>query len=225
MFRQALAVFLILSGTLFANAKVFKNDDSIFSSANFASSSPKRPRYTDESGGVYTLIEAKAGYFHPTCGNFRRIYSGGGIYGIEASCQAWKGLYPWISGSFFSQSGHSMGDRSRTIVTFVPIGYGLKYIFSCNRYLDVYAGAGGTITYLNMKDRSSYVTPSVSKWGSGGIVKAGFLVHPTNWLFFDLFSDYSFIKIAFRNDHHGNLMRHAVDLSGFSFGGGIGIRF
>jgi hypothetical protein len=176
-------------------------------------------------GGIDVLAEAKAGYFCPTSGRFREIYSGGGIYGFEVSCEAYKGLYPWVSGSYFSQSGRSIGLKNRTIITFVPIGYGLKYVYSWNKYLDVYTGLGGLFTYLHMRDHSRFVIPSISKWGFGGIVKFGFLVNATNRFFFDLYTDYSFLEIDFHNTHHGKLVRHNADLSGFSFGGGVGYRF
>ena len=172
------------------------------------------------------LMEVKAGYFHPTNHRFRKIYpGGGGIYGAEVSLQTWKGVYAWISGSYFSESGRSLGERDRTIITMVPLGAGLKCLFDVTRHARLYFGGGALGTYLNTQDHSPYVIKSVHKWGAGGIVKAGSLVTLGKVFFLDFFADYSFMKIDCDNTHHDKLVRHDADLSGWSLGGAIGYRF
>jgi len=175
---------------------------------------------------VNVLVEGKAGYFYPTSHKFRKIYgNGNGIYGLEVSCQAWKGLYGWASGSYFTDWGRSVGEKNRTRVTLVPLAAGLKYLFLVCSHLDLYVGAGVLGTYLHTKDHSPFVIKSVSKWGVGGIWKAGALVEIYKRLFADVFLDYSYMKISFHNTHHGKLVRHTADVSGVSAGGGIGYRF
>lgn len=188
------------------------------STGNSSVSSSKTP--------LAILVEAKAGYFYPTNSRFRKIYhQGGGIYGFEVSCQAWKGLYGWASGNYFTQSGHSFGQRSHTDITLVPLAAGLKYLFTINAILDLYIGAGILTTYLHMHDHSHFVIQSVSKWGVGGIWKAGAILNVYKRLFIDIFADYSYMHIPFHNTHHGKLVRHDVHASGVSAGGGIGYRF
>lgn len=111
---------------------------------------------------VDVLAEAKVAYFYPTNHRFRKIYSNGGaIYGVEVSCQTWRGLYAWTSGSFFTKSGSSIGEKDYTRVTLVPLALGLKYLFpvGCS---DLYIGAGILSTYLHTHDHSHFVIRNVS---------------------------------------------------------------
>jgi len=173
-------------------------------------------------GHIYT--EAKAAYFHPTDKDFRKVYSGGGIYGFEVTGQAWRNIYAWGSGDYFHKSGSSIGSGNSSKITFVPLGFGLKYLFPM-RFVDIYAGAGMLTTYLHMKDDSPFVIHSVSKWGLGAVVKTGANFIIKKHFFIDLFTSYSFMKIGFHNTHHGKVIRHHADLSGWSIGGGVGYRF
>lgn len=173
----------------------------------------------------HILVEAKAGYFFPINDTFKEIYQGGGIYGIEVSAQAWKGLYPFISGSYFSEPGRSIGGHTRTVITMAPIDVGLKYAFDLNRYLDVYIGLGAVFEYLNMKDESPYVIQNITKWGYGGIAKAGLWIYATKNFFIDLFGDYRFVTVDFDNTCGGRVVRHDANISGFTAGGGLGYRF
>jgi hypothetical protein len=175
---------------------------------------------------IDTFAEVKAAYFRPSDDKFRRIYNEGAIYGGEVSCQAWKNLYGWASANYFHKSGTSIGRAggNTTNITFVPLGLGLKYLFPI-RFVDVYAGGGILSTYLHMDDHSHHVIKSNSKWGVGGIVKAGAIFNVDKHFFIDLFSDYSFMKVDFHNTHGGKVVRHDADLSGWSIGLGIGYRF
>ena len=173
---------------------------------------------------IDAFVEAKAAYFLPTDDKFRKIYSGGGIYGGEISCQAYKGLYGWASGSYFYKSGHSIGEHNATRITMVPLGLGLKYLYRIS-FADLYLGAGVLGTYVHMKDSSHYVVHEHSKWGVGGIIKGGAILNVNKHFFVDLFTDYSFMNVNFHNTHNGTVARHNADLSGWSIGTGIGYRF
>ena len=170
------------------------------------------------------FAEVKGGYFYPTSHKFRDIYSGGGIYGLELSCQAWQQLYGWASGDIFYKSGHSQGLHHSTHITMVPLGAGLKYLFPVS-FSDIYLGAGVLGTYLHMKDRSPYVIRSLSKWGAGGIFKAGVLFNFKEHYFVDLFSNYTIMNIDFHNTDHNRVIRHTAHLSGWTVGLGIGYRY
>jgi hypothetical protein len=172
---------------------------------------------------VEWLPEIKGGYFFPTDHRFRKIYSGGGIYALEINAQAWGRWYAWANASYFSESGYS-NQKSRTIITLIPTQIGLKYLFNFFDPYRFYLGFGATPTYLNTRDYSQYVIRSVHKWGIGGVAKAGLLIN-TGQFFLDLFADYSFTKIPFHNTHHGHLVRHDADISGWTLGAGVGYRF
>ncbi len=168
-----------------------------------------------------TRIEAKASYFYPTDATTREIMGAGALAGIESSFQAYKGLYPWLSVSVFPKGGHSIGERFDTSIRWVPIGLGLKYLFK-RGWLSPYAGAGMLPSYLYTKDEAPGVKVVRNKWGFGGIFKAGFYIDIDSF-FIDLFADYSILKIGFSDTN--KTYGRTADLSGFSGGGGLGIRF
>ncbi len=170
------------------------------------------------------LLEGKAGYFFPQNHKFRKIYGSGLIYGAELSVQAWKWLYPWASASYFSKTGHSFDVSYSTRVTFVPVGVGLKGIYT-TRNVDFYLGAGLLATYLHTHDHSCFVIQRQSKWGVGAIAKAGLLFNLRKHIFLDIFGDYSWTKIHFHNTRNGTVIPQTANLSGFSVGAGLGGRF
>jgi len=172
------------------------------------------------------LVEGKAAYFHPTNSRLKEIYSGGGIYGAELSVQAWKELYPWISADYFSQSGRSVIDGggssmrgNKTEIHFVPIAAGLKYLKQVSSNFDVYFSAGATATYLHIKNHLRTRTQVQTNWGPGFTCKIGTLAYIYKGLFLDFAIDYRYAKVSFSKPCC------AANLSGFSFGGGLGYRF
>lgn len=170
------------------------------------------------------LIEAKAAYFRPTDHKFRRIYSDGGIFGGEISAQIYGGIYGWASGSYFYKKGSSTGLGNSTKIDLVPVGFGLKYLYSFN-CLDLYVGGGALPTYVRFRDHSPFVIPKSQKWTWGGIVKVGAIWNINQCFFIDLFTDYSFVDVKFHRTNDGAVTRHRTDLSAWSIGAGIGYRF
>lgn len=170
------------------------------------------------------LVEAKAAYFVPTDQKFRKIYSGGGIYGGEVTCQTYQNFYGWISADCFSKKGSSIGEHDSTKITIVPLGVGLKYLYpiSC---ADLYLGAGVLGTYVHMKDDSPFVIHNISKWGLGGVAKAGAIFQLRENIFADLFTSYTYTKIDFHYTDHERVNRQNANLGGWAFGIGIGYRF
>ena len=77
----------------------------------------------------------------------------------------------------------------------------------------------------HVKNSSPYLIRSQAKWGVGGICTVEAMIHLSESFFIDIFGDYSFVKINFRNTNQGKVVPKAADLSGFSLGGGIGYRF
>ena len=182
------------------------------------------PVSTDKTRTDQVFLEEKAAYFHPVNGKIRDIYASGmGLYGFELSFPTWRYIYGWASGSYMSHVGHSIGEHSRTRVQLVPLGIGIKFVYTVSCF-DLYAGIGGLGTYFHTKDQSHFVISSTSKWAAGGIAKVGIFIHPAKSFFIDLFGDYSYMKFDF---HNGNkkVVRHNVDFSGWSVGGGLGWLF
>lgn len=160
--------------------------------------------------------EVKVGYFIPTDAQFRNTYSEDGVLpSIEASVRAWNRFFPWASVGYFSKWGHTHSPRESTHLYFVPIGVGLKYIYSFSR-LSVYGGAGALPTYLHIN------RPQLEKrWGCGGIVKAGVIADRLWGCFVDFFAEYSYLEIS--TGRGASL--HPANLSNFTIGGGIGYHF
>lgn len=169
------------------------------------------------------LVEGKAAAFLPTDSLFRKIYgNAGGIFGIEVTGQLYEELYGWASGSVFAKNGLSVGESDPTRVLFVPLDAGLKYLYRFT-HVDLYVGIGATATYLQIKDHSPFVIPKQTKWGGGGIVKAGCNIGSHDSVFLDLFVDYSFIKVG--SQCCANIQSSDANISGASLGVGVGYRF
>ena len=172
---------------------------------------------------IEVLPEVKAAYFYPTHNRFRAIYHDGGIYSIETSVKAWDQLYPWMSLGVFYQTGRSLENRFGTNLLILPIGLGLKYLFTYKQ-LNPYLGVGMQVTYTHMHDKSPYVDSRFAHWGMGGMIKTGFLAYFTKSCFFDFFCDYSYLKINYHH-RHPRVVNLRTDLSSISIGAGVGYRF
>lgn len=170
------------------------------------------------------LIEGKGAYFYSTSNTFRKIYSGGGLYGVEISSQMFSDFYGWISADYFNKKGSSIGSHDSTKIFFTPLGLGIKYLLPVD-FVDFYLGVGVLGTYVHIKDDSPYVIHTSAKWGVGGIGKFGIFFNFAKHFFVDIFTNYYYTKIDFHNTRHQKIIRHDADLSGFSFGGGLGFRF
>lgn len=172
------------------------------------------------------LIEGKAAYFLPENHKFRQIYHhGGGLYGVEASYEAWCHTHIWASVDSFTKKGRSLGGHSPTKISMVPIGLGVKYFLNLpSTPVDLYAGLGITGTYVHIHDKNPYVIPNTSKWGLGGIAKIGALVN-CDRVFFDLFVNYSYCPMDFHKNRHHAVSRNSVNFGGWAFGLGLGYRF
>ncbi|MBX9744261.1 MAG: hypothetical protein K2X08_03510 [Chlamydiales bacterium] len=170
------------------------------------------------------LVEAQGAYYYPMDHPFRRIYSSSGIYGVELSLRSWSNLYSWASGSVFTKSGHSLGLKDHTRITFVPIGIGLKYMWKVG-FADVYLGAGVLPTYLNIHNDSHCLTKKMAQWGCGGIGKLGAIFNLPQSFFLSSFINYSYIKISNHNRQDCYVAPYSPNLSGFSFGASVGYRF
>lgn len=176
--------------------------------------------FSSLSGADY-IFEAKGAYFYPASSKFRQVYSTGEMYGLEASFKTWGQLYAWTSGSFVIRKGHSIGLNDTTRIAFYPIGAGLKYLFPAG-FSDFYLGAGPMGAYMHIHDHSS-LTPRTCRWGGGGILKGGVLINCTSHFVVDIFSDYSFLYVPVPDSN--NMTSHTANLSGWSFGFGLGYRF
>ncbi len=174
--------------------------------------------------GMEFLIEGKAAYFYPLDSEVRDIYCDGGVFGLELSVDSCWNLYPWISADYFCVDGRSIGENDKTTLTLVPLGIGLKYLFSCG-CLRPYLGLGFGSTYFHTKDDSNFVKKSHTKWGFGVIAKGGAQFYFSDCWFFDLFLDYTWMKLSFSGTSDPFVLGRKADISNINVGGGIGVNF
>jgi hypothetical protein len=79
---------------------------------------------------------------------------------------------------------------------------------------------------MKTDNHSPFVIKKVEKWGYGVKAKVGALYWLWCDLFLDVFIDYSWMKIGFSKvPANKPVVRHDADLSGFSFGAGLGWAF
>lgn len=170
------------------------------------------------------LIEGKGAYFLPTNNLFKKIYSGNGIYGAEVTGKLWCNWYGFTSADFFRAEGKSIGLCNRTNIDLVNLAVGLKYLMPfC--YGDFYLGLGALPVYLKTQDCSPFVVKKHTKWGCGGIVKAGVYIDLACNIFLDLFVNYSFAKLKFKCCPSACTLLHSAKVDGAWFGAALGYRF
>lgn len=171
------------------------------------------------------LPEVKAAYFYPLDSRTRDIYSDGAVYGLELNMESCWCIYPWISGQYFCVDGRSIGEDDKTTLRLVPLGIGLKYMFCCESCWRPYVGLGFGATYLHTKDDSNFVKRTRSKWGYGLIVKGGSYFYFSDCWFFDIFIDYTWMKLSFSGSTDPFIIGKKADISNIAVGGGIGVNF
>ena len=178
------------------------------------------------------ILEFKAAYFLPTDSVFKQIYhNGSALYGPEVTVQLCnnKNWYGFASIDYFQKKGHSIGLCDSTKVSLLPLGIGLKYFVPtfCDRF-DFYLGLGFQPVYVRTKNCVECVSTKQSRWGFGGIAKAGTYWYLPHNFVIDLFVDYSFVKVGCKNSCQpcsGTIIPRKADISGAIFGLGLGYRF
>jgi outer membrane protein W len=167
----------------------------------------------------------RAAYLHPTGSHFDDIYGGSGIYNFELSIQTWFDLYTWFSLGYLRNSGQSLGLNNRTLFQMVPLGFGLKYLLNCS-CLRPYLGAGLGMTWIDVDNYREFVKKEINKWGVGSVFKAGSLWYMSSCCFLDFFIDYTYMDIGFSDTSIDPFaLSNDADISGFSFGFGLGYSF
>jgi len=173
-------------------------------------------------------FSVKPGYYYLTDGLMRKFFDNGGftIRG-EAGYKLWGPLTLWFDGGYFQKEGHALDGFEKTNLLLATLSLGLKGIWSWNDYLSFYAGAGPRLFLMMLDNDSPHVRSNDNEIGIGGAFDAGFWVFPIpRWknFFFDLFADYSWKTMQVDPDEISS-DDFDVDISGLSFGIGLGIRF
>lgn len=169
-------------------------------------------------------LEVKIAAFHPNSPTFRKIYHDfQAMYSFELAAAFASDLYGWFSSSYMLTKGDSLGESYPTSLQYVPLGAGLYYKIR-GKKIDGYLGAGMLAGYVNVKNHSPYIN-SPSEWSAGGIFKVKCLVKLPASFFLDVFADYSIMQFHFNSARSATISSQTGDLSGFSFGLGVGYQF
>ncbi len=174
---------------------------------------------------VQPQIEVKLGYFFFASSIMRDVYDQGGV--DVQLC----GSYPmggWIqiygSVEFFEREGHSMGTDSKVWLTGVPLSLGLKPVFTITPEVLYYFTIGPRYSFIQTRTNYPYVKKHANSSGIGLFVNTGFDFILWKHFLLDLFGEYSYLPVSF-STAPTNVYGQRVQVSGFTFGGGLGYAF
>ncbi|WP_068468870.1 hypothetical protein [Candidatus Protochlamydia phocaeensis] len=176
------------------------------------------------------LFEVKTGYFFFSNSKMRKVYDRGGLdTQLCASYPLWNLTSRWILNAYaaveyFYRSGKSIKGHQKTSLWSVPINIGLKPVYKINPSMQYYFAIGPRYFYIHQHNHSSYVYENKSRNGLGLFLNTGFNYVPCDHVVIDIFGEYSYAKIHFHTGKSGVYTRN-IQISGFTFGAGIGYKF
>ncbi len=170
-------------------------------------------------------IEAKAGYFFFLNPTMQKIYDGDGIdLQLSGSYPIRRDLHFYASLEYLEKFGHSLNGGQATHLQVAPISIGLKPIYPLTRFTDFYLTAGPRYFIVRVHNDSPYVDNDLRSDGWGGFANIGFLSELYRGLTINLFSEWSYGKVLF-NSTIPNVEVTNIQLTGITFGGGLGYTF
>lgn len=193
-------------------------------------------------------LEVRGAYYQPSSKQLRKVYSSCLLdYQVTVAkrvhpfCEVW-GEFDW---TVKEGKAHRLADyydyrfKDKTKLSIIPISLGLKAIYSIFPFIDIYAGAGVSYSFLIIKNHCegdysywgyshSPFKKEINKSGFGGLFKAGFQIAMSESTFLDFFADYTLQRFHFskhESDSGRSVFKHHLDCSGFKFGAGFGVYF
>ena len=166
-------------------------------------------------------LEYRTAAFFPFSHRFRDLYGNVGTnYQIEArttNCFETCGctcFETWANLDYFSKQGRS-NHCCKSRVDILNVSLGMNYVLPICYYLDAYAGIGGCVARVELKNKSCCFHEKNYKNPAGILVKTGLRYYIETYCFLDFFADYLYQPVRYH---------HRVDIGGFRTGVGIGIR-
>ena len=180
------------------------------------------------------IIEGRVAYFIPSSSLLANIYENGWInYGLQATyllpikLPSTNKLGVYSSFNYLQSSGYSLGGGQYSRIRILPLTVGLKYLyaFCLNKVeVDAYAALGARYNWINIHNRSDYVVQDVNPNGFGGVGEVGVLAIFQKYFLINAFMDYSIANVSSKQTRPF-VYRQTLNISGFSVGGGLGVRF
>jgi hypothetical protein len=185
--------------------------------------------YEPDNGQIYPFregweLQVRGAGFYAIIDRFRDIYGDvGGEIQLEAAKMVNRNWGFWVNCSYYPNTGHSIGLHSFTRISYIPIGFGIKWLYSLTDRMDFYLGAGVTYSLLDIEDNSGSSLTHIHTWDAGALVKSGFRYDLSNRFFVDVFCDYLFQQYDFTTTTCG-IQRLNTNAGGVTFGVGIGFK-
>lgn len=171
------------------------------------------------------IVEQRAAYYLPVDSNTRNTFSGNGIYGVDINVQLWKYVFGCVGASIYYDYGKSSDKSATANLYYVPIDFAIKAVYNYEGTYRPYLGAGITAGFIAVDTSDPYLIRSNTTWDAGGIFKVGTLFNPTGPLQIDIFINCHVQPYHFSRKGDLNVFLNSGNITGFSFGGGIGYQF
>lgn len=190
------------------------------------------PAYADRY-----LVEAKIGHFRPFSEELRSIYSDGWAnYQLEISyspwnwsdCCWWENFFVWGGYNFLYDKGSTRSgiDDDESEIQLYNFTLGLKYFQDLPCCAKAYAGAGLRYFFLRIENKDETVDRRERAAGLGGVFNFGLVFNPWRRLLVDFYTDVPIKR--FRESEftkQNDEIAESIDVSGITFGIGVGIYF
>ena len=185
----------------------------------------------------YTL-EMRAAGFQPSSKTIRKAYSQAWIdYEVlsSGSINEYLDLYAQVSwmvkkGVYHDRiPGFWFKDHSRAWV--LPLNVGLRAYLPVNCRMKVYVGGGVSYSFLMIESRTNFsflrsdFNKNVKKSNWGALAKVGLIFNVGDNVFLDIFADYIFQEFYLGKERCTRGLGRHFNVSGFKFGGGLGVNF
>ncbi len=176
------------------------------------------------------LIAAKAGYFFFSNSTMRKVYDNGGwdiqlsasypIYNLNERL----GLNVYAALEYLHCTGKSTQGGQKTILYEIPVNVGIQPVILITPEVQYFFSLGPRYFYIHQHNNSPYLDKNNSRNGIGLFVNTGFNFFPCDHLLVDVFGEYSYAKTHVDSRKTGVYSTN-TQISGFTFGGGLGYAF
>ncbi len=183
------------------------------------------------------ILETNFGLYRPSCCILREIYGKNWInYQVKVSGSVvphsdhWNRLHAWFAVNYSANSGNSINGLQYTKMQIVPLTFGLQFIhpgYMKNGNAEFHLGAGLRYYFVDIKNKSDFVDPCVTKSTLGGVIESGVYFLVGENIAFNLGLDYGFAhnRCSKKQSSIPNVKNFGLKLSGLTVGGGLGFRF
>ncbi|PCI78184.1 hypothetical protein COB21_01575 [Candidatus Aerophobetes bacterium] len=180
------------------------------------------------------MFEGKVSYFMPSSSQVSNIYHNGWLnYQVSATYLFPIGLGKehkigvFSSLNYLHSRGESLGGDYSTRIRILPLTLGLRYLYAFyfdDIELDVYGNLGARYNWINIRNHCPYVETSVNPNCFGGVAELGAIAAFAKYFLINVFMDYSVANTS-SSVSKPFVYKQTLSISGFSIGGGLGVRF